>query len=48
MHCICLQLTSPPTIATTTVKIGSTVIGTTVDFAAAGVRAVLPKEEEKN
>ena len=35
-------------VAATTVKVGATVIETTVDVAAAGVRAVLPKEEKKD
>lgn len=33
-------------VAATTVKAGATVVGTTVDVAAAGVRAVLPASEE--
>ena len=35
-------------VAATAVKVGATVVETTVDVAAAGVRAVLPKEEEKS
>ena len=35
------------TVGATAVKVGATVVETTVDVAAAGVRAVLPKPEEK-
>jgi len=35
-------------VAATTVKVGATVIETTVDVAAAGVKAALPKDEDKN
>lgn len=35
------------TVAVTTVKVGATVVGTTVDIAAAGVRAVAGSDDEK-
>lgn len=35
-------------VAATTVKIGATVVETAVDVAAAGVKAALPNQEEKN
>lgn len=33
-------------VVATTVSVGATVVGTTVDVAAAGVRAVLPDDED--
>lgn len=33
-------------VASTTVKVGATIVGTTVDVAAAGVKAVLPEAKE--
>lgn len=35
------------TVVATTVKVGAVVVGTTVDVAAAGVRAVAGSDEEK-
>ena len=36
------------TVVATGVKVGATVVGTTVDVAAAGVRAVAGSDEEKS
>jgi hypothetical protein len=33
-------------VVATTVKVGATVVGTTVDVAAAGVKAVIPDSDE--
>lgn len=35
------------TVAATTVKVGAAVVGTTVDVAAAGVKAVVGSDDEK-
>lgn len=35
------------TVAATTVKVGATVVGTTVDVAAAGVKAVAGSSDKK-